>query len=86
LQAPASSGLYRRLAAIPLLRGQKSGLPVNLSAGVDEFKALRGGKPAQEYLAVFDRHLPPSRRTPWAFIASLSEELFARWAVRTSPR
>ncbi len=78
LQAPAKLGLYRRLAAIPLLRGQQQRISVNLSAGVDQFKALRGGECVQEYLAVFDRHLPASRRWPWALIGRLSEALFSR--------
>lgn len=74
---PRSLGLYRRLAAIPVLEGRRRGLPLNLSAGVGAFKALRGGEPVMEYLAVYDRHLPASRRRPWRLIRLVSERWLA---------
>lgn len=77
LDQPRSLGLYRRLAAIPVLEARRRGLPLNLSAGVGRFKALRGGEPVMEYLAVIDSHLPLPRRLPWACIAALSRHLLA---------
>ena len=70
-------GLYRRLAAIPVLAAQREGLPLNLSAGVGHFKAMRGGEPVMEYLAVIDGHLPTTRRAPWRLVEALSRGLLA---------
>jgi hypothetical protein len=69
---PPQEGLYRRLTLITLEEGLQHGLLVHASAGVGPFKKLRGGKPVIEYNAVFDRHLPPSRRMPWALIEQIS--------------
>lgn len=82
LDQPRSLGLYRRLAAIPVLEARRRGLPLNLSAGVGRFKALRGGEPVMEYLAVIDRHLPAFRRRPWACIEALSKHLLAPYVRR----
>jgi len=68
-------GIYRRLAAIPVETAQGRELPLNLSAGVGKFKALRGGVPVVEYLGIFNRHLPTRQRTPWKVIGGLSERL-----------
>jgi hypothetical protein len=75
-QAPAV-GLYRRLAAIPVLAAQKENVPLNLSAGVGRFKALRGGEPVMEHLAVVADHLPVSRRMPWRMIEAVSRGVLA---------
>lgn len=75
-------GLYRRLAAVPVLAAQCAGVPLNLSAGVGRFKATRGGEPVMEYLAVVDSHLPLRRRLPWRVIEGLSRGVLApvvRW-------
>ncbi len=82
LALPRSLGLYRRLAAVPVLEARRRGLPLNLSAGVGRFKALRGGEAVMEHLAVFDLHLPGSRRLPWACIASLSRHVLAPYVRR----
>ncbi len=74
---PQSLGLYRRLAALPILEGGRLGLPLNLSAGVGRYKALRGGEAVMEYIGVFDRHLPFSRRLPWKVIGLISRRLLA---------
>jgi len=77
LDLPQSLGLYRRLAALPVLEARRLGLPLNLSAGVGRFKALRGGEPVMEYLGVYDQHLPTRRRLPWKSIHWLSTRLLA---------
>ena len=79
---PTSLGLYRRLAAIPVLEAKQRQLPLNLSAGVGRFKALRGGEPIMEYLAGVDNHLPDSRRTPWKLIHWLSQNFLAPYAQK----
>ncbi len=38
LELPRELGLYRRLAAVPVLEAMKRGIPLNLSAGVGKFK------------------------------------------------
>lgn len=82
LSRPRSLGLYRRLAALPILEGRRRGLPLNLSAGVGRFKALRGGEPVMEYLGVYDRHLPLSRRLPWKVVGRISRDLLAPYVKR----
>jgi hypothetical protein len=74
---PKALGLYRRLAVVPVLEARRRGIPLNLSAGVGRFKALRGGEPVMEYLAVHDRHLPASRRMPWSCIDWISSRILA---------
>lgn len=74
---PRELGLYRRLAAVPVLEAGKRGIPLNLSAGVGQFKALRGGEAVMEYLGVYVRHLPRSRRAPWRAVHELSARLLA---------
>jgi hypothetical protein len=59
---PQEEGLYRILAATVLMSAARSGRRVNLSAGVGEFKRLRGGAGEIEYSAVYARHLPPRSR------------------------
>jgi hypothetical protein len=77
LSRPPSVGLYRRLAAIPVLAARNEGVPLNLSAGAGRFKALRGGEPVMEYIAVLDRHLPRRRRRPWRLIEGISRAVLA---------
>lgn len=82
LSIPSRAGLYRRLAAIPVLAARDQGVPLNLSAGVGRFKETRGGEPTMEYLAVFDRHLPAERRQPWAVIEAVSRYVLAPYVRR----
>jgi len=63
---PIKAGLYRMLFALLMVEGAKRKVLINLSAGADRFKALRGGMPVEEYDAVFDRHLLPARRLAWS--------------------
>ncbi len=72
INRPRSMALYRRLAAVPVLSARERGVPLNLSAGVGRFKALRGGEPVMEFIAVIDAHLPLKRRLPWSVIEGLS--------------
>jgi len=82
LGLPKSLGLYRRLAALPILEGRRLGLPLNLSAGVGRYKALRGGEAVMEYIGVCDRHLPLSRRLPWKVIGWISRKILAPYVTR----
>jgi len=82
LDLPRSLGLYRRLAAMPVLEARRRGLPLNLSAGVGRFKSLRGGEAVMEYLGVYDRHLPTGRRLPWRCVELLSKHLLAPHVVK----
>lgn len=59
---PKAEGLYRILAAHVLMTAASTGRCVNLSAGVGEFKRLRGGLGEIEYSAVYARHLPRRSR------------------------
>ena len=70
---PAQAGLYRLLTLVTLQEGRQRGLTVHASAGVGKFKKLRGAQPAIEYNAVFDRHLPPARRLPWAIVQAITD-------------
>jgi len=66
-------GLYRILSVLLLQEGQQRGLMVHASAGVGKFKKTRGGQPTIEYNAVFDQHLPVSRRLPWALVKRIAD-------------
>lgn len=77
ISLPQSLGLYRRLAALPIEEARKLDLPLNLSAGVGRYKALRGGEAVMEYLGIYDRHLPAKRRRPWRCVHLLSNHLLA---------
>jgi hypothetical protein len=70
---PQSEGLYRMLSVLLLQEGQQRGLMVHASAGVGKFKKTRGGQPTIEYNAVFNRHLPISRRLPWALVKRITD-------------
>lgn len=67
----AEVGLYRRLMAIALSRGREKRLLFNMSAGAAGFKRNRGGVPAIEYAAVYDRHLPWRNRVTGGIIRSI---------------
>jgi hypothetical protein len=66
---PRKLGLYRQLYAILIREAAAQQLVLHLSGGAARFKELRGAVPEQEYDAVYDRHLPPSRRFAWACLA-----------------
>ena len=77
---PAKLGLYRRLAAIPLVAARTRGIPLNLSAGVGKFKSLRGGEPVMEFLAVDVHGLPAARQRPWKILAAFANHVLAPYA------
>ncbi len=68
---PQSLGLYRLLSTQVLLDGLEQQQLINCSAGVGQFKRLRGGQPALEYNAVYLRHLPWRQRQPWLRLKQL---------------
>jgi hypothetical protein len=72
IDAPQSLGLYRRVIARAMLKGQTSGRRLNLSSGAPSFKLLRGGVATIEYTAVYTAHLPYRQRLPWLAFARLS--------------
>ena len=73
LTMPRALGLYRLLSMIILERGLERGLLVHASAGADEFKFLRGAKPALEYVAVDVRGRPGYRKALWHAFAAASK-------------
>lgn len=72
---PQSLGLYRLISTLTALEGERLGALVHFSAGVGSFKRARGGVNAIEYNAVYDAHLSPSRRRPWALLHALMERV-----------
>jgi hypothetical protein len=72
LKLPLSLGLYRLCVATLLAEAASRGLTLNLSAGADSFKKFRGGVPVDEYDAVYDQHLPWTRRAGWFMLSALS--------------
>jgi hypothetical protein len=68
---PQSMGLYRLLSTQTALEGIAHQRIVHCSAGVGEFKRLRGAVPALEYNAVYHAHLPYTRRLPWRILKIL---------------
>jgi len=73
LSLPRELALYRKMFALMIQEAAERKALVNLSAGVAEFKMLRGAVPVQEYDAVYDRHLPPRRRLPWLCLQALGQ-------------
>jgi len=65
---PQSLGLYRMLSACLLAQSRDNGHMLHESAGAAEFKRNRGATADMEYSAVYDRHLPLSRRWCWSFL------------------
>lgn len=70
---PRSLGLYRLLSALTAREAQRRGDIVHFSAGVGPFKRARGGIPSVEYNAVYDAHLGPARRRPWALLETMMD-------------
>ncbi|WP_172256254.1 GNAT family N-acetyltransferase [Saccharibacillus deserti] len=65
------TGLYRMLSALLLSLAAEEGGLLHESAGAAQFKRNRGAEAEIEYSAVYDRHLPPWRRTGWALLSPL---------------
>ena len=72
LALPRSSGVYRILTASVYQKARQQGLIVNYSAGVGQFKRLRGFRMTIEYQAVYHSHLAWYRRWPWLMFESLN--------------
>ena len=70
---PLEEGLYRLLTLITLQEGLERNLLVHASGGVGKFKKVRGGESVTEYNAVYAKHLPRKRQTPWKLIKLISK-------------
>jgi hypothetical protein len=70
---PQETALYRHLTAVTLQEGLEKKLLVHASGGVGKFKKGRSGKRVIEYNAVFTKHLPRYRQTPWKLIQRIGE-------------
>ncbi len=77
-QKPRKLGLYRQAVALQASEAARLGLMLSWSGGVGEFKRLRGATPHEEYEAVWDRHLSPRRRFPWALLERVGRAVVAR--------
>ncbi len=74
---PRKRGLLRLLFALMIAEAAERGLLLNMSAGADHFKLLRGAIPVEEFDAVYDRHLPTQQRCAWA-VLQITTALWAR--------
>jgi hypothetical protein len=63
--------LYRMSAAEAFRAAMEQRRPLFLSTGSAQFKLQRGSFEWMEHEAVYDRHLPPHRRLPWATFQAL---------------
>lgn len=68
---PQSIGLYRMLSACLIGQARENGHLLHESAGAAQFKRNRGAVPDFEYSAVYERHLPMSRRWCWLLLERL---------------
>ncbi|MBB6486801.1 GNAT family N-acetyltransferase [Rhizobium lusitanum] len=69
------AGLYRRLMAIGLQRAREHRLLYNMSAGAASFKRNRGGVPAIEYSAIYNRHLSWKSRGAAAIVRTILQKV-----------
>lgn len=83
-QKPRKLGLYRQAIALQASEAARLGLQLSWSGGVGEFKRLRGATPHEEYEAVWDRHLSPRRRLPWALLERAGRAVAARQEASAS--
>lgn len=65
---PPKLGLYRMCMAMLISEARNQGLLLNLSAGVKDFKVLRGAFPVVEYEAIYCRHLSLRKKLAWKLI------------------
>ncbi|WP_315793374.1 GNAT family N-acetyltransferase [Paenibacillus sp. BIC5C1] len=68
---PQSIGLYRMLSACLIGQARENGHLLHESAGAAQFKRNRGAVSDFEYSAVYERHLPMSRRWCWLLLERL---------------
>lgn len=83
-QKPRKLGLYRQAIALQASEAVRLGLQLSWSGGVGDFKRLRGATPHEEYEAVWDRHLSPRRRLPWAMLEWTGRAVVARQEASAS--
>ncbi len=77
---PPSSGLYRMLSVLLYKESEQKNLALNDSSGGDDTKKWRGLKLFDEYIAIYDRHLPLRRRLFWNTVDLVMNKLFKRSA------
>jgi hypothetical protein len=68
---PQQIGLYRLLSTTLMLEAKKQNKLFHQSAGASVYKKIRRAQDHLEYIAVYDRHLPLTRRLPWFIIKNL---------------
>lgn len=82
---PQELGLYRMLSAVLIGISGQSGWRLHESSGAPEFKRNRGAVPDIEYSAVFDAHLPWTRRACWFVLERLLNKvgvpLMRKWKL-----
>lgn len=81
-EQPRKIKLLPLLFAIMIREAIEKRLLLNLSAGVGPFKMLRGARPAEEFDAVFDRHLSLPRRLAWTGLGVAASVASRRSATR----
>ncbi len=64
-EIPQEEGLYRMLSAVIMQEIEKGKLISHQGSGAADFKKWRGFIEHQEYVAIYDHHLPFSRRLFW---------------------
>ena len=74
LALPQELGLYRGLVYHLMQEALDQGLTIELGAGADDFKSLRGDKPVPRYSAVYARHLPAWRRAGWRLLGRFAND------------
>lgn len=65
---PQELGLYRGMVNQLIQEAMDRGLAVELGAGADQFKSMRGDKPMPRYSAVYTQHLPGWRQSGWRLL------------------
>src|SRR5206468_1590252 len=65
MEKHTSCGLYRMLSVLLYKESEVKNLALNDSSGGDDTKKWRGLKLFDEYVAIYDRHLPLRRRLFW---------------------
>lgn len=72
---PQEVGLYRMLSVLLIREAQAKKLWLNQSSGAAEFKRNRGAVGEIEYTAVYDRHLPWSRKSVWTVLQTIINQV-----------
>lgn len=74
-----SVGLYRMIAALPLMRAYESGLLLDYGMGNEHYKMNRGSQRVTAYDAVYVGHLPWYRQLPWKVIHKASQFTYPKF-------